>query len=250
MPVAALTTLDALIEHFDRDQYLETLLTCANKRTDRDTLLKIYNRFFRRDGDKGEISDMKGNGMDSEDLGQIMQYKLSRGKWRPRLQQLIESNDGSEVRRVTLAALSDAAADDRDSLTMQELQRKMTGLCVLKAVGPATASLILSVFYDSAPFFSDEFAAFHPTKDGAKLKYTLKEYTDLVERHRSWLGEQQESGVTRSQPLTSRDVEEMIWYHSRTAATDAPTTQEKPSTRKRGITGRSVEESPKKTRRI
>lgn len=65
----------------------------------------------------------------------------------------------------------------------------LNSLTQLKGVGPATASLLLSVRYpDTAPFFSDELFRWCFYQDGKgkgwdrEIKYNLKEYLELFEK--------------------------------------------------------------------
>ena len=70
-----------------------------------------------------------------------------RGKWRPSLQKYIESNPEDLVLSTTRKGF----------LESNSPEIAIKSLCVMKGVGPATASAILSVFqYKTEPFFSDE----------------------------------------------------------------------------------------------
>lgn len=68
-------------------------------------------------------------------------------------------------------------------------------LSTLRGIGPATASLLLSVYDpDKAPFFSDELFrwAFFESSNGRgwdrRIKYTAKEYAELCEKISELLG--------------------------------------------------------------
>jgi hypothetical protein len=83
------------------------------------------------------------------DLKQMMEFKLAREKWRPRLVSLIESNSEEAVVEVTTRSIEGCDIDAP--------RKAMEVLCELKGVGPATASLILSaIFPDRVPFLTDE----------------------------------------------------------------------------------------------
>ncbi|KAF2323946.1 hypothetical protein GH714_004189 [Hevea brasiliensis] len=93
-----------------------------------------------------------------------MQWKLSRGKWRPRLLDFVSSLDEELVKSASQKAFE----------SLPDLRKAVSQLTVLKGVGPATASAVLAAYApDVAPFMSDEAmeAALGTSKD-----YTLKQY--------------------------------------------------------------------------
>ncbi len=117
-----------------------------------------------------------------------------RGKWRPRLLKLIQSNSPNEVEEVIAKGFS-IILDFLDEDTKDELDEKvyfqllkdaLVIITKLRGVGPATASLILSLLHQcrlnekslnySPPFLSDE--AFYLLTDNRNPKYTAKEYLD------------------------------------------------------------------------
>ena len=107
----------------------------------------------------------------------------SHGKFRPSLKGLVQQNAPEAVTEVTregFAKFQEAGDQTKASLNI---------LTKLRGIGPATASLLLSV-YDPVhtPFFSDELFrwAFYQG-DGSKgwsreIKYTLKEYLEIIDR--------------------------------------------------------------------
>ena len=104
-----------------------------------------------------------------DDLKLVMHWKLQRGKFRPQLKSLIESNSADNVLSITKEAFSRKWPENLNILTK------------LRGVGPATATAILSLVDPSVPFFSDEVAGMILKQE--KLKYTVKEvllYVDLV----------------------------------------------------------------------
>lgn len=98
------------------------------------------------------------------------------GKFRPMLMKLVTSNDASTVTRVVGDALQ-TYRDTSDSSAAVDILTK------LKGIGPATASLLLSVHDpERVLFFSDE--AFYWLCCGGKrdaIKYNKKEYAALGE---------------------------------------------------------------------
>ena len=81
-------------------------------------------------------------------LERLMIWKLRRGVFRPTLMGLIRRNDNKSVIEVTTAGFKAAELNIGEGLDI---------LCKLKGVGPATASVILSVYLPSeVPFMSDE----------------------------------------------------------------------------------------------
>ena len=111
------------------------------------------------------------------DLIQIMDAKLTFGQNRPALRGMIAKLDPEDVQASSTAAFAALlAADDRDP--RGKVESAMTSLIQLRGVGPATASLILSLVCEEVPFFSDEAAVevLEPAGGRKALKYTIKEY--------------------------------------------------------------------------
>lgn len=119
------------------------------------------------------------------DLAQILDFKLAFGQNRPALRGMIAALKDEEVRKASEASfdlLKQAEATDgseRDSLVLKSLQ----ALTVLRGVGPATASLVLSLLSPSVPFFSDEAAVviLRPAQGRKGLRYNEKEYKAFLE---------------------------------------------------------------------
>jgi hypothetical protein len=98
---------------------------------------------------------------------------------------LVRDNSAQNVEDVTASAFEEYAVE-RDVL------KAVKTLAQLRGIGPATASLLLSVLdLDEVPFFSDEVFRWvnWDEADSAKgggwdrvIKYTAKEYKEVVER--------------------------------------------------------------------
>ncbi|KAF9432675.1 hypothetical protein BGZ76_010459, partial [Entomortierella beljakovae] len=86
--------------------------------------------------------------IDSKELCQLMSWKLKRGKFRPSLAKLAESNADKDVKRISQEAFK---------LVPSNLKASIVKMSELKGVGPATASAILCAGApDSVPFMADE----------------------------------------------------------------------------------------------
>lgn len=106
-----------------------------------------------------------------EELTQIVKWKLMRGKFRPRLMDLVRINTESAV-----LTASKKAFRRRPS----ELSQAITALTNLKGVGPATASAILAAaFPDDVPYMADESMLSTPGIEATD--YTLAEYLNYAE---------------------------------------------------------------------
>ncbi|XP_064077657.1 uncharacterized protein LOC135195322 [Macrobrachium nipponense] len=102
-----------------------------------------------------------------EELVRLMKWKLSRGKFRPRLVQLADSNSEEIVKTASEKGIQLALKD--------KVKDAINELVVLKGIGPATASGILAACVpEKCCFFADEVANAIPAL--ATLKYDVKEY--------------------------------------------------------------------------
>ncbi|KAM0791705.1 hypothetical protein ACM66B_003977 [Microbotryomycetes sp. NB124-2] len=122
----------------------------------------------------------------SHDLIELMKWKLARGKWRPRLEQLVASNSDSLIRSTTSKAISlvshssSSSADKSSQPSISNTSEAIKELSKLKGVGPATASAVLALVQPTwLPFMSDELMNALFGKD-VKLEYTVKAYEKLV----------------------------------------------------------------------
>ncbi|RHZ57638.1 hypothetical protein CDV55_101143 [Aspergillus turcosus] len=106
--------------------------------------------------------------LEKDEVVQLMEWKLKHGVYRPTLLGLVRSNPAGLIRRTTASAFNavpvpdpaaelayaDAESEDLDSAFPKQSLDALTA--PLRGVGPATASLILSVATESAPFYSDD----------------------------------------------------------------------------------------------
>jgi len=164
--------------------------------------------------------------LDINELESLVEWKLTHGTFRPRLLQLAKSNGGQVIKDTTSRCFQQY--DDSADLT-----KALKTLTELKGIGPATASLLLSVYDpDAAPFFSDElyrYVQWEPTKLGGwsrKIGYTAKEYASLnmhVAEMRKRLK------VECGEEIPSTDIEQVAYVLGRedqdlaaTAVTEGP----------------------------
>ncbi len=148
------------------------------------------------------------------ELQTIMDYKLAFGQNRPMLRAMIRKNTDAQVRDCS-----------RRALVLPELQlggwdsvkESMDILCELKGVGPATASLILSLVYpENIPFFSDEATVdvLSPAGGRKGIKYTMKTYKELFDALgviASSVNSNKEQDATSEDTVGRGAVERAIW---------------------------------------
>ncbi|KAI1119218.1 hypothetical protein F5Y14DRAFT_126307 [Nemania sp. NC0429] len=112
--------------------------------------------------------------MSHGDVQRLVEWKLRHGKFRPTLMKLVSSNDEEVVKKTIREAMAQYWSDNN-------IAKAIDAIAKLRGIGPATASLLLSV-HDSERviFFSDE-AFWWLCCEGEKLpiKYNAKEYQQL-----------------------------------------------------------------------
>ncbi|KAL5606416.1 hypothetical protein BROUX41_002833 [Berkeleyomyces rouxiae] len=113
--------------------------------------------------------------MDREAIKLLVEWKLRHGKFRPTLMSLVSNNPADLVANTIRQAI-DTYTESGAAPALEILKR-------LKGIGPATASLLLSVHdVDKVPFFSDE--AYHwLCCNGRKesIQYKAQEYDELAQ---------------------------------------------------------------------
>lgn len=119
-----------------------------------------------------------------QEVATLVDWKLNHGTFRPTLKKLVDQNSENDIRSNTTTAFESFALDPRNNI-----KSSLTTLTQLKGIGPATASLLLSVLDpERAPFFSDELFrwSMYEEKTGKgwdrKIKYNPKEYLELFEK--------------------------------------------------------------------
>uniref|UniRef100_A0A3B4T9T3 Zgc:112496 n=1 Tax=Seriola dumerili TaxID=41447 RepID=A0A3B4T9T3_SERDU len=109
------------------------------------------------------------------ELVKLMEWKLTRGKFRPRLQQLVASNGEDTVEKCSRKAFN----------LLPDVHAAIAELSSLKGVGPATASAVLAAGApEQTAFMSDE--AMESVPGLKPIQYTAKHYAlylgKMVER--------------------------------------------------------------------
>lgn len=134
-----------------------------------------------------------------EELTKLMEWKLTRGKFRPRLTQLVQTNTSEAVKEVTCNAFK----------CLPDVKLAITELTTLKAVGPATASAILCAGCHKVPFMADE--AIQAIPGFGKIDYTLKFYLQYLDKIRSCL-----KNLLKKDPKgewNEHKIELCLWTH-------------------------------------
>ncbi|XP_077980051.1 uncharacterized protein LOC144435329 [Glandiceps talaboti] len=105
-----------------------------------------------------------------QEITKLMKWKLNRGKFRPRLAEMIQTNSEEAVVKASKKAFQ----------CLPDITAAIQALTVLKAVGPATASAVLAAGAPNhAAFMADESMQAFP--ELLPLDYTLKQYTRYTE---------------------------------------------------------------------
>ncbi|XP_022778355.1 uncharacterized protein LOC111319895 [Stylophora pistillata] len=148
-------------------------INCFESDHDKFELYSKLNRF--QNVLPQEINKRSEKYLTHEELTKLMEWKLTRGKFRPRLTQLVQTNTSETVKEVTCNAFK----------CLPDVKLAITELTTLKAVGPGTASAILCAGCHQVPFMADE--AIQAIPGFGKIDYTLKFYLQYLDKIRSCL---------------------------------------------------------------
>lgn len=146
------------------------------------------------------IGEREPKYLTKDELTKLMKWKLSRGKFRPRLTELVQTNDEKLVESASTKAFK---------CVSNNLKKAIKELCILKAVGPATASAILAAGApEHAPFMADE--SMNSVPGIGPLKYTEGQYEDFSDEIRECVKRLQNEGLS---DWTPHKVELTLWTH-------------------------------------
>ncbi|KAH9906559.1 DUF1479-domain-containing protein [Xylariomycetidae sp. FL2044] len=155
------------------DTLLENISSANPAKPAQKSLLDL-DRFRYQDAVKEFSSPNPRRPMTHDDVKTLVYWKLRHGKFRPTLMSLVASNDPELVKKIIQDATKEYWAGGDAFKTLLAISK-------LRGIGPATASLLLSVHDpDRVIFFSDE--AYYWTCCGGKkspIKYSTKEYQEL-----------------------------------------------------------------------
>lgn len=165
--------------------------------------------------------------LSKEEVATLVDWKLSHGKFRPTLRALVQQNSEEDVESTTSDAFASYVASQKKATDAKFALKTLTKL---RGIGPATASLLLSVHDpETAPFFSDELYRWVMFEKGTakgwdrSIKYDVKEYLDLYERVGSLKQRFREDHGT---PLAAVEIEKVAYVlgkrSSNSSETSAP----------------------------
>ncbi|KAH6639660.1 hypothetical protein C7974DRAFT_388964 [Boeremia exigua] len=149
-----------------------------------------------------KLENMKGDPhLLKADVEKLVEWKLKHGTFRPALMNLVKSNPADLIKATTQSAFSSLESGG-------DVMAALKILTQLRGIGPATASLLLSVYQpDEVPFFSDElFRWTHWGGSGAgegwerKIKYNVSEYKEILASIRA-LRERLDVGATQAEKV-------------------------------------------------
>ena len=159
----------------------------------------------------------------AEQLAGVVEWKLARGTWRPRLLDFAKA-----ARQADVAAAAAAAAG---ALESGEVGPAIDALCALKGVGPATATALLSAADPSVPFLSDEAliavlgAREYSRPAALRVTEALRARAEELNDAQRGKGEEEKAGEERerggrsssssSSSWTASKVERALWSASR-----------------------------------
>jgi len=182
-------------------KYQEALQAKADSKNSKSEVLLKLDKWYQNELPKKIKSRGKEGHLTHEELVQLIKWKLARGKFRPRLKDLIQMNTPRVVMQETKKAFR--AIDKR-----KDIESAVSALSNLKGVGPAMASAVLAAMApELAPFMADELLLSMPEVEG--LDYTMKEYMKLVEKTKECVDRLNAQGGE----WTPHKVEMAVWTY-------------------------------------
>lgn len=182
-----------------------------------------------------------------DELLSVVEWKLNIGQWRPRMELYARTNSKEFVKGESAAAFKEAEELDTDELEQDDrdaiVKSCIKTLSALKGIGPATASLILSLYSPHFAFMSDEASlAVLPEP----LRYSESEYIrfnramhkkaeelnekmDMTRNKSKYEGKDAtEKGDAGEFKFTARSVAEALWSCSHSSGEENETKKRKP----------------------
>ncbi|KAM6424105.1 uncharacterized protein PHA67_004822 isoform 1-T3 [Liasis olivaceus] len=146
----------------------------------------------------GVLAGREEKYLTKEELLRLMEWKVTRGKFRPRLQQLVAANSSEMVEEHTRKAFH----------RLPDVEAAVKELNQLKGVGPATASAVLAAGApEIAAFMADE--AMESLPGLVPLQYTLRHYLLYLDGIRSCAKKLNQGSTTGM--WTAHLVEKCLW---------------------------------------
>ncbi|XXH05491.1 hypothetical protein Hte_011921 [Hypoxylon texense] len=155
------------------DPFIERISLAKQAKPGQKTLVELDQFRYRDAVDLFQSKNSKQQ-MKLDDVKALVDWKLRHGKFRPTLMKLVSSNEEEFVERIIQVAMEGYWANPDEAMALDKITK-------LKGIGPATASLLLSVHDPNRIiFFSDE-AFYWLCCKGQKspIKYNAKEYQAL-----------------------------------------------------------------------
>lgn len=141
----------------------------------------------------------EGPCLTKDELKKVVEWKLTRGKWRPRLLTFASSLEDADVINASKNAFA----------ALPDLKSAVNAFCTLKGVGPATASALLTAFDSHVPFMSDEALE---ASTGSR-EYTLKHYLGFAKLLKDKAADLNSRGGKgeEGEKFTASDIEKALW---------------------------------------
>lgn len=137
----------------------------------------------------GAIAKRAPPHMRASELVKLVDWKMTRGKIRPRLLDFAKAHSDETVCAATSAAIAVVASGKRNgegtettkTIAAEDISSALEPLVALKGMGPATASAVLAAADTSLPFMSDDIIAVAlPPCGGSSDIYSLPRLLQLA----------------------------------------------------------------------